>query len=361
MHGLFGDWGSQVSLEPGYTLALPMPMDMPFLLCLALEGLAAVDTPNCEQILIVPDGWGNDRGQALRDVMRDFDDPRLELVDLSWLDYRAIRMNGPLNFAHTHWMAVVNATRRAKHEFVFLHDADAFFRGSDGLELQYAEIKQRKLDVLGVTPRWDPFYHDRSITIPGTWELMYSVQWARRRSPIALMPGTWPTSYGEYGFDSMHYAMFQDRELGNLGIMSRPTSFVHFNGTICTYRSYRDRNGKSVTDELFRLLLLSLIETALDVQDDDRCTPLPDALCQGLEDSNYPVRYDSEVNRRGYGEFRTMIEQLNNSPAFVGDRAERIKSLLAPFDEHFEYNAGEQQAAAISAGDERRTGLGNDT
>src|SRR4051794_1264498 len=79
---LFGRWRRPLPLAPGYTIMLQMPMDMPFLLRFALEGLRYVNTENCKQILVISDGWGDDGGKALREVVASCDDPRVELVEL---------------------------------------------------------------------------------------------------------------------------------------------------------------------------------------------------------------------------------------------------------------------------------------
>jgi hypothetical protein len=358
LYALFGRWRTQSEFEPGYTIALPMPMDMPFLLRLALEGLSSLNTPNCKQILVVPDGWGNDNGHALAKVIADFPDPRLQLVRLRPLDYRVIRAMRPPGCACTHWMLVVNSVLNARHEYVFLHDADAFFLAAEGLETQYREAITQGMDVLGVTPRWDPFFVEQNMRIAGTWEMLFSAKWARRRSPMTLFPTTRSTHLGDFGFDSMLFAQFLDHHKGTIGVMKTPPDFVHFNGTIFTYRTFRDRNNKSVTDELFRILLLSILETALHVGNENRVTPYSHELAAGLTDSNAPVRYDSEVNERGYPEFRNMISQMTQSPAFRGDRGHKILSLLTPFDAHFQYDAGKPFAAAIAHGQVREMGLG---
>ena len=57
---LFSRWWRRCAFEDGYTIVLPSPMDMPFLLRYALEGLAHLNTENCRQILVVPDGCVDD-------------------------------------------------------------------------------------------------------------------------------------------------------------------------------------------------------------------------------------------------------------------------------------------------------------
>jgi hypothetical protein len=336
-----------------------MPMDMPFLLRLALEGLAGLDTPNCKQILVVPDGWGNDGGQALAEVVREFADSRIELVRLRWLDYRVIRSMRPPGCARTHWMLVVNSVLNARHQHIFLHDADAFFLSASGLELQYQQALAEGMDVLGVTPRWDPFFTDRGMSISGTWEMLFSARWARKRSPMALFPGVWSTPFGDFGFDSTLYAQFLDYSDGTVGVMQNPPEFVHFNGTIFTYRTFRDRKGEPVTDELFRILLLSAIETALDVPAARRTTPSIDELARGLGDGNASVNYVSSTCLSGYGEFRNMVSQMIESPAFGGARGEAIVSCLTGFDRHFGYVPGLSYDPAIRSGDVRQMGLGS--
>ena len=142
---LFGRWRHPCGFEEGYTILLPSPMDMPFLLRYSLEGLRRIDTSHCRQILVVPDGWGDDGGKALREVVDACDDPRVEFVDLPALDLYVNRRSGSTNGATTHWMMTVNGTDRARCEYAFLHDSDAFFLEADGLERQFRECRERRM------------------------------------------------------------------------------------------------------------------------------------------------------------------------------------------------------------------------
>lgn len=333
--GLFGRWRRPCPFEPGYTILLPSPMDMPFLLRYALEGLARLEIPNCRQILIVPDGWGKDRGAALRSVMAQFDDPRIEMVDLRPVDYLAIRSMRPPGSAATHWMMVVNGTTFARCEYAFLHDADAFFLEADGLERQFRECRDRGMSTLGVTARSDPFFQEVGYAIPGTWELMYSTRWARAQGPHRLRGQNWPTPRGSHAFDSMLYRQYMDYPQGTVGVMENPPRFVHYNGTIFTYRMFRDAGGRQVVDELFRVLLLALLEDLIPAADGTRIVPTVAELARGLEDPSASVVYSSEVAVREYPVFREMLDAMCNSPIFQGDRASRIADLVRPFDEHY--------------------------
>ena len=358
LKSLFGKWRLDSELGPGYTIVLPSPMDMPFMLRLGLEGIKHIDTTNCSQILVVPDGWGDDRGAGLRQVAAEFDDPRIRVVDLRWIDYLAIRSLRPPGCAHTHWMMVVNGVLHARSEYAFLHDADAFFLDPDGLERQYSEAATAGMYSYGVEERWDEFFTSRGYCIPGTWELMFSTRWARERSPLDLMPGIRPTRDGEFGFDSMLYGQYLDHDSGRVGVMPKPPRIVHFNGTIFSYRLFRDAGGKPVTDELFRVLLLSLIESSLQVAESVRACPDIEDIIRGLRQNNGSLRYASEVNRKGYGEFREMVERLCHSPVFAGERAERIREHISAFDDHFEYQPGQQHKAALEFGQTREASIG---
>jgi hypothetical protein len=63
--------------------------------------------------------------------------------------------------------------------------------------------------------------------------------------------------------------------------------------------------------------------------------PLPGELARGLTDPSAPITYNSETATREYPIFRKQIEELCDSPTFAGPRANRIRELIQPFDEHF--------------------------
>jgi hypothetical protein len=330
---LFSRWGRRCPSEDGYTIILPSPMDMPFLLRYALEGLGQIDTGRCKQIVVVPDGCVNDRGDALDRVIREFDDPRIDLIRPTALDYFLFRSMKPVGGAATHWMMAVIGTDHARCAHAFLHDADAFFLEADGLERQYSECLDRGMATLGVTARLDPFFADVGYEIPGTWELMFSTRWARRRSPYVLKNGWYRTPRGPFEFDSMLYRQYMDYPSGKVGVMSPSPRLVHFSGSIGTYRYYRMGRGK--VDELFRLLLLAMLEDLIPSDDGTRTLPDVGEMTRGLTDPGAPVTYDSPVAVREYPIFRAMIDDLCDSPLFRGSRADRVRTLLQPFDDHF--------------------------
>jgi hypothetical protein len=344
---LFSRWRRPCAFEDGYTIVLPSPMDMPFLLRYALEGLAHLNTENCHQILVVPDGFVADRGDALERVISTFDDPRVTLIRPRTFDtFLSKRMkNAGRGAATTHWMMAIQGIAHARCGHAFLHDADAFFLEADGLERQYRECRDRGFSALGVTARWDPFFVAAGYTIPGTWELMFSTRWARSRSPFALKNGWHTTPLGDYEFDSMHYPMFLDAPSGTIGVMEPPSRLVHFNGTVVSYRFFRMGRGK--VDELFRLLLLAILEDLVP-SPGERVVPTVAELVRGLTNPAQPVTYTSAVAVEQYPIFRGLLDDLCTAPIFAGPRAERIRELVRPFDAHFEPLVAEAMAGATN-------------
>ena len=87
---LFGRWRRARPIGPGYTILMPMPMDMPFLLRFALEGVRSIDTTHCKQIVVIPDGFGSDGGESMKQVIREVNDPRVEFTRVSRIRHHYI-------------------------------------------------------------------------------------------------------------------------------------------------------------------------------------------------------------------------------------------------------------------------------
>jgi hypothetical protein len=323
-------------------------MDMPFLLRFALEGLRHLDTSHCRQIIVIPDGFGTDRAAALRQVVDSCGDSRVELASLRAAAHFVVQRMRRSNANWTHWALIVEGINRAKCDYIFLHDADAFCLESDGLERQYRECRDRGMATLGVMARWDPFFREIGYAIPGTYELMFSARWVRRHGPLDLKARRRQTTHGPHVFDTMLYPQFQDYPSGKIGILDPPLRLVHFAGAIIGYRMFCDRVGQPVIDEDYRLLFLALMEDLFPSPSGDRLLPATSKLAQGLDDPSAAVTYSSPRAIREYPTFRSMIEDLCNSPIFQGLRPEQIRASLYPFDRHYENRLA---ATKVSADD----------
>jgi hypothetical protein len=325
-------------------------MDMPFLLRFALEGLRYLDTSHCRQIIVIPDGCGADRAAALQQVVDSCGDSRVELARLGAVAHFAIhgmRRSGGQVSVWAYWSMIIEGINRAKCEYTFLHDADAFFLESDGLERQYRACRDHGMAALGVMARWDPFFREIGYSIPGTYELMLSTRWARRYSPLDHKGGWRQTTHGVRLFDVTLYPQFQEYPSGKIGILDPPLQLVHFSAAIHTYRIFCDRVDQPVIDENFRLLFLALMEDLFPSPRKDRLLPSISMLAGGLDDPSAVVTYASPRATREYPTFRAMIEDLCSSPIFQGPRAEQIRASIRPFDTHYEYRLS---ATNLSAG-----------
>jgi hypothetical protein len=355
----FGRWRRPRPSVEGYTILLPSPMDMPFLLRFALEGIRHVDTSHCRQIIVIPDGYGADRGAALQQVVDSCNDSRVQLVRLRptahFLVHRIGSLLGGINPEWAYWAMVIEGINQATSEYIFLHDADAFWLEADALERQYRKCRGRGMATLGVMARWDPFFREIGYTIPGTYELMFSARWARRYSPLDLKAQKRLTKYGFREFDTMLYPQFQEYPSGKIGVLEPPMRLVHFNGAITIYRLFRERMGQPLNDDGFRLLFLALMEDLIPSSSGDRLLPSVSDLARGLDDPSAMITYGSSPAARDYPTFRAMIEDLCNSPIFQGARAAQVRASIYPFDRHYEnrlaanaVGATDSQGGAIS-------------
>jgi hypothetical protein len=345
----FGRWRRHSRPVEGYTILLPSPVDMPFLLRFALDGLRHLDTSHCRQIIVIPDGLGADRAAALRQVVDSCGDSRVELARLrpaAQFMVHGMRRSGGGIANWTHCAMIIEGINRAKCDYIFLHDADAFLLESEGLERQYRECCDRGMSTLGVMARWDPFFREIGYVIPGTYELMFSAHWVRRHRPVDLKGRTRETTHGLRGFDTMLYPQFQDYASGKVGILEPPMRLVHFNGAITIYREFRDRVGQPVNDDLFRMLFLALMEDLIPSPSGDRVLPSVSELARGLDDPSAAITYSSPRATRNYPTFRAMVNDLCSSPVFRGARAEQIRASIYPFDRHYENLLGESKTAA---------------
>lgn len=331
LYSIYPRWGRIDREEEGYSVLLPMPMDMPFLLRYALEGLASMDTTHCRQILVIPDGNGDDGGDALREVVAEFQDPRIQFVAIGAKDQLVSRR---LGVSGSHWMTIVNGVSRATAQYVFLHDSDSFFLDAQFLEQQYRQCVANGLYTLGVEARWDPSFSEIGYSLPGTWELMFSNRWIRSRMPGNAKAMLHQTPHGPIMFDTLLYAQYLDYPSGKVRVAEGANRIVHFSATIITYREFRRRSGQCVADVLFRILFLALLETVVPGKS-GRLLPTVDELAKGLTDATRPVHYRADGIEKDYAEFRAMIAQLLNAPIIRGERADLLRGLLHPFDAHF--------------------------
>lgn len=332
LKGMYGRWPATGPLMDGYCIMVLVPSDMPFLLQVALEGIASTDTTNCRQILVVRDPFAEPQPGAIARICRENGDPRIGTIQMGFKDSLVAK-----HVSHAvHWLQVVNGIRATRCRYAFLHDADAFFCQADALEQQYLQCRDKGYYALGVEARADEFFKSRAMDIPGTWELMFDVEWARRYTPYFHRGIEMDTPAGRHVFDNTLYPQYLDYRTGKVGIMSPVPQFVHYNGTIFQYRRYRNFPSR-FEDEYCRVLLLSLLERCLSPDCAERwVTPSPELLARGLRDSEQPVTYLAEGTALRYDQIMLpTMERMLRTPLFAGKRSEQFRELIRPFHEYF--------------------------
>ena len=240
-----------------------------------------MNTPNCRQIVVIPDGWGTDGGREFEAIVARAADPRVELTRLPRAVHALIHgiqkrrsKHGAANWLH--WAMIVEGASCSSSEYAFLHDADAFFIDADGLERQYAEAASRGMFTLGVQYRIDPFFAKVGRRLPGTWEMMFSVPWARGHTPYS-MKGQWQR-HAVRPPPIRHHALspvprFPVREGRSDGESAEIGPFSRYDHNVSCLP--RNRSGVSVVDTAFRLLLLSILQELLPPLDGTRILPSP--------------------------------------------------------------------------------------
>src|SRR5205823_3476461 len=103
------------------------------------------------------------------------------------------------------------------------------------------------------------------------------------------------TPDGTNTFDVMLYPEYMDYCTGRIGVMRDPPAFVHFSGTVATFRAFQRSRGQHVTDELFRLLGLAILEELIVAEKRERTLPSISELAEGLTNPNAPILYTNKA------------------------------------------------------------------
>lgn len=360
---LAGSGSRATILTSGYTILLPTPQDMPFLLELALKNLLSLDLSHCQAIHVIPDGRAASV-ELLQQIVLAVNEPRVRLTPLNplqtaWAD-RIPRRDGGANSRH--WITIMVGLAHATTSHAFLHDIDAFLLDNSFVERQFQHAVNHGHSALGVTPRWDPFLQEHGISLPATWELLFAVDWARSHRPSAHKGGTRQWRQESRTFDTMLWPLYCDYHSNRIGVLPDVSSddFVHFNGTITSYRTYQHLRTSGVDDELFRLLLLALWESAA-ATDVPRLLPTVSELARGLCEPSAKVTYQSPRCKKGYAEFRHMVTRLTSCACFGNEWRTQCETDLADFDAHFSFDPDAIYVAALDTGEMRETGLKQST
>ncbi|MGY1604682.1 hypothetical protein [Geodermatophilus sp. SYSU D00815] len=329
----FARWGRRPAQRPGYTLLLPVPGDLPVFLDLALAVCRTQAAEHRLATLVIPDVPSEEVRRRVDEAAPTWPGP-LHLLPLPAVDRAVLpRLGDP---GRNHGAQLIRGVHAATSTHVVLHDADLFLMDPRVHEDEYALARARDLDVLGVSPPWDPWYAARGRTLAATWEQVARVDWLRAFPPHRHLGHDAVVGGERHTFDTTFWPQLHSdpaRIAVGDGFEAR---IVHLNYVISTYRAYQRRSGP-FHDDSFRLLLIRLFVDLFAREGDDYGLPDVEALAAGLGRAGDPERavgYAAE-DGENYRRMRDKLQAVVRGPWSDPDRAARCLELLRRFDDFY--------------------------
>ena len=324
---------------PGYSVLLAVPADLPVFLKIAMGTINAQQNAGLVETLVIPDVPTPAFEAAFEIAKKDWTNGPIRLVKLRPIErFVTRRINSP----HTnHWLQMTNGVEAAVSTHALLHDADLFITDKNFLASHYAAIAGKNLACLGINPVWDKWYGENGLGhVTATWELMFSVDWARTFKPWMHRGHNGVVAGKAHEFDTM----LLPQSLTEPARISRHQGewgFVHFNYVICTFRWFQENEklGKpAYRDEHWRILLVRLLVDAYESTENEAVVPTLADLRKALKGESQRVDYRGESTAKKYPEFRVKLQQLIDS-GILDDRKMRVlREGIAPFDAAMGWN-----------------------
>ena len=318
--------------EPGYSLLLTVPGDLPVFLRIAMQVCGAQDPAHRVETLVLPDGRPDGFDRAFERYARDWTGGPIRVVPLRRVEgaLGRWRKNPHLN----HWMQLVTGLSAARATHALLHDADLFVDEPDFLRRHHEECGDRGLAVLGLSEAWDDWYRRHGLDhMVSTWEMVVEVEWARSFAPWEHRGHMGEIDGRPVEFDTTFRPQSRTAP-ERIGLAASAPRFVHFNHTICRYREFQRarRRGRSWEDRTFRILLVRLLIDVFDDSGWEYEAPPVTGLLRGLQDPDAPVTYRFPEAADSYVRFRETLDQLADAELIGAARADALRAAVAPFD-----------------------------
>lgn len=327
----FASWGRCTPADqPGYSLLVPVPGDLPVFLQLALAVLRKQYPKDRVETLVIPDVCTPRVRAIVAQEAATWHGP-LKLVELPLPDRLIPKwMNRP---HHNHWLQLINGARQARGRHALLHDADLFIENPNLLHDQYQRCVAGGYSCFGVNRVWDEWFARHGLHLTATWEMFFDVAWLRSFPPHQHLGHDDVWNGEPHTFDTTLFP--QSQTPGHKIAWHTPASgLVHFNYVICSYRYFRDARGP-YADDNFRVLLIRLLVDLFDPAGDDPHLPFVTDLVRGLSDASAKVHYTSAAAASNYAEFRGKLAELLAGELLSPGQRDLTASAVAPFDAHF--------------------------
>ena len=328
----FSRWhGDRIAKTPGYTLALPVPADLPVFLRLALATAASQRAEHRVETLVVPDV----PSPAFRDELEAASaasgvaDARLVEPGRAAQLMRRAAGNA---ISSNHFVQLYTALDAARGTHVVLHDADLFIRDAAFLDERFRQAREAGVACLGVQPAWDDWLREHDLAhVAATWELMVTAEWAYSFPPWQHRPRADSLDGERHVFDTMLYTQALTPP-ERCAVREPGDAFAHFNWVIGVYRNFQNSSGP-FEDDRFLLVLIRLLSEEFGTS--PGAVPPIAEMARGIGDAQARVTYVHPHTPRKYKEFRRTLARALEAPVFGADAAARAEVALEPFERAF--------------------------
>ncbi len=333
----FARWSGSSEWQPGYSVLLPVPSDLPVFFKLGIQTVQRQQAEHRREILVIPDA----PAAAFRDIYQQVVatlaptmQAQIRLVEMSKKDQFFRRIGDRKEL----FLQTINGAAQATSTHFLIHDADAFATSDDFFEQHYQQCISRNLSVIGVNPVWDEWYRQNNYGhLVATWEMMCSQTWIRQFAPFMHRGQVATLPPGDHSFDITCYTQCLSRP-DEIGLFEGRAGFVHFNHVIRTYRLFTQaqQHGQTFVDEHFRLLLIRLLVDAFDAADQEHYNlPTLEDFQQSLSGDSSIVSLESDNCADKYRQFRAKMTELMASAYLSEAQRDWFDQVLHPFDRKF--------------------------
>lgn len=326
----FGRWPRRARpAEPGYSLLLAVPPDLPVFLEIAVSVCRRQDPSHRVETLVIPDRHSSTFRSQFERISADWPEGQMRLVGPTLLG-RLLRphLKRP---SMVHWLQLVAGARIARGSHALLHDADLFMQAPRFLADLYERCRDGALACAGIDrPSQDSEWVDdpRCQHIVACRDLMIDLGWMRSLSPNAMRPQRGKFPDASYWFETtlLQQAKTPPNKVGQ----PIASGLVHFEYVIGAFRRF-ERSRGPFEDQYFRLLLIRLFTDAFLQGSADTRTPSMERLQAGLTDPSGRVFYGPEA-RKNYPAFRGELTRLMECGALTDQQEDCIRQGITPFD-----------------------------
>lgn len=330
---LYSEWHRPSdALQPGYTLLMLIPGDLPVFLKIALEVCATQNPEHLVETLVIPDKLMPGFPELLDQWKSEYKNSPVRLVKLKLLEEVVTRTQ---NNPHTNcWLQIIRGIEAVKTRHALWHDADLFITEPNFMKLHYEQCVEKQFGCLGVSKAWDQWYEEQGLShLTATWEIMLDVNWFKSFKPWEHRGHDGEVAGKPHTFDITFWPQCQTPP-EKVGRHEREWGFVHFNYVIGTYRWFQ-RSKTTFEDEHFRLLLVRLLINAYDRSGWSYEVPPADVLAKGMTDASNRVTYLKPETRQRYPEFRRKLQNLMDSGLLDREKVSIMQEGVRAFDAAF--------------------------